>query len=111
MHRYILGAPAGLMVDHINGDTLDNRRWNLRLVTRIQNGQNRIGASAHSKTGVRGVFLLKTGGYRAEVRVANKRVFSKRFTTVTEAEQAVIEARRQLMTHSSECTRETRQRV
>lgn len=40
MHRQILDAPDGLQVDHINGDTLDNRRRNLRLVTSAQNHWN-----------------------------------------------------------------------
>lgn len=40
MHRLIMNAPAHLQVDHINGDTLDNRRQNLRLVTPQQNRMN-----------------------------------------------------------------------
>jgi hypothetical protein len=33
LHRYILNAPKGIVVDHINGDPLDNRRCNLRFCT------------------------------------------------------------------------------
>lgn len=40
MHREILDAPAGIEVDHINHDRLDNRRCNLRLATRKQNMAN-----------------------------------------------------------------------
>ena len=40
MHRVILGAGPSDHVDHINGDTLDNRRSNLRLCTRSQNAAN-----------------------------------------------------------------------
>lgn len=40
MHRLILDAPAGLQVDHINHDGLDNRRANLRLASPSQNGAN-----------------------------------------------------------------------
>ena len=37
MHRLIMSAPKGLMVDHINHDTLDNRKENLRILTNQQN--------------------------------------------------------------------------
>ena len=40
MHREILDAPKGMEVDHINGDKLDNRRSNLRVVTRSVNSRN-----------------------------------------------------------------------
>jgi hypothetical protein len=40
LHRYVMDAPIGVDVDHINGDTLDNRRENLRLVTARQNQAN-----------------------------------------------------------------------
>jgi len=40
MHRFILDAPSEMEVDHRNGDTLDNRRNNLRIATRPQNGRN-----------------------------------------------------------------------
>jgi len=41
MHRFIMGEPSGKEVDHINMDTLDNRRRNLRVVTPAQNRMNR----------------------------------------------------------------------
>ena len=44
LHRLILPTPAGLVVDHINCNGLDNRRANLRVATRSQNAAN---ASAH----------------------------------------------------------------
>jgi hypothetical protein len=37
MHRQLLDVPAGKVVDHINHNGLDNRRANLRIVTRAQN--------------------------------------------------------------------------
>lgn len=40
MHRLILNAAPDQQVDHINHDTLDNRRCNLRLATKTQNRQN-----------------------------------------------------------------------
>lgn len=43
MHRFILSAPDGVTVDHINGNPLDNRRENLRLCTQAQNSKNNKG--------------------------------------------------------------------
>lgn len=40
MHRVIMGAKPGQFVDHVNRDSLDNRRCNLRFCTIAQNGMN-----------------------------------------------------------------------
>ena len=43
MHHEIMGIPPeGFMMDHINGLGTDNRKENLRFVTRRQNAQNRV---------------------------------------------------------------------
>lgn len=41
LHRLIAGAGPDELVDHINGDPLDNRSCNLRIATKSQNGANR----------------------------------------------------------------------
>jgi hypothetical protein len=53
MHRFILGYPND-QVDHVNHDTLDNRRCNLRVVTQSQNMAN-AGLRKSSITGFKGV--------------------------------------------------------
>jgi hypothetical protein len=54
LHRWIMNAPEGLYVDHINGDPLDNRKENLRLVTHSQNMFN-VKTYVTNKSGYRGV--------------------------------------------------------
>jgi hypothetical protein len=41
IHRIIMGNPKGYQVDHINGNRLDNRKENLRLVTNKENARNK----------------------------------------------------------------------
>lgn len=60
MHRLIMGAPKGMTVDHLNHDTLDNRRCNLKLCGQSVNGQNRKQIDPRSKTGVRNVSIHTT---------------------------------------------------
>lgn len=54
MHRFILQAPEGTHVDHINNNTLDNRRENLRLCSHNENMYNRRMLKSN-KSGYRGV--------------------------------------------------------
>lgn len=63
LHRLITNCPNGLVVDHINGDTLDNRLENLRVCTREENLKNRMDTlnfppTAKNKCGVRGLMKL-----------------------------------------------------
>ena len=58
MHRLIMDCPQGMVVDHINHDTLDNRKENLRVVTKTQNNKNRS-ISKNNKSGYKGVCWSK----------------------------------------------------
>ncbi len=58
LHRVLVAVPPGLEVDHANGDSLDNRRANLRLATRSQQMHNR-GRPGHNTSGVKGVYFDK----------------------------------------------------
>jgi len=86
MHRMLMGFPAGV-VDHINGDTLDNRRENLRVVSHFQNGMNRT-ARADNPTGRKGVRIRKNGYYMAEIRHLGKSIYLGRFRSIEAAGDA-----------------------
>ena len=72
LHRQIIGAKPGEIVDHINRVTLDNRRENLRIVSPTVNAINRS-LSFSNKTGVTGVHYCQ-GMWRAVIGVQNKTV-------------------------------------
>jgi hypothetical protein len=60
MHRLVMNAPRGMEVDHINGDTLDNRKCNLRICSRSENLRN-ASLSGDSTSGFKGVWKKQTG--------------------------------------------------
>jgi len=65
IHRYIMNAKAGEIVDHINTDKLDTRKQNLRIVSRSLNSHNRARPSHRKLTSkYRGVSLI-SGKWKA----------------------------------------------
>lgn len=82
------------LIDHKNGDWLDNRRDNLRSATKAQNGQNRRLASNNS-TGFKGVSLRRDRGtYLASIRSNGALRKLGTFATAEEAARAYDEAAR-----------------
>ncbi|MBN2130267.1 MAG: HNH endonuclease, partial [Sedimentisphaerales bacterium] len=58
MHREIMQPPPGMMVDHIDGNSLDNRRRNMRNCTNQQNMQN-LAKSPRASGRFKGVYYDK----------------------------------------------------
>lgn len=83
MHRLIVQAPAGMYVDHINRNGLDNRRDNLRIVTQSTNLAN-AGMFSHNKTGYRGVIPCRSG-WKACIKYKQRSFTSKLVRSPEEA--------------------------
>lgn len=85
MHREVVGAPRGTVVDHVNHDKLDNRRANLRVCTHKENCRRQ--RPQQGKTSAfRGVHLCaQTGRWRAVIVVDGARVHLGRFDNPREA--------------------------
>ena len=88
LHRLLMNHPEGMDVDHINHNGMDNRRCNLRIVTRGQNAQNsRI--SKNNTSGVKNVHYLKSRDrYRVTIGVDNRSIQVGYFKTLQEATEA-----------------------
>lgn len=80
IHHMLAGKPAqGKMIDHFNGNSLDNRRSNLREVTRSENGYNKP-----SKTNHRWITKQKNGKFQVCFRIG-----LGTYSTLEEAQKVV----------------------
>lgn len=69
LHREVMGLQKGdsRLVDHRNGDALDNQKANLRICTKAQNGWNQ-GPQKTNTTGYKGVSKTPNGRYTCQIR-------------------------------------------
>lgn len=100
LHRVIARAPEGTEVDHINGDTLDNRRSNLRIVSRGENERAKTQAKGDSRTGVRGVtWLPRRHRWIAYYYERGRCRQLGSFVSLAEAEHVASLHRREMLAH------------
>jgi len=99
MAREIMQAPEHLWVDHINCDTLDNRRCNLRLCTRQQNTQYSKKKAHGTSSRYKGVTMRKDlkrspNKWFVRIMVNGKQLGLGSYETELEAARAYNEAAR-----------------
>lgn len=92
MHRLIMRPPPGLVVDHLNGNGLDNRRANMRVCTQSDNLRNTDRVRNQRP-------YQETGSSRWTITyTVNKCMVRERFDTEAEAWAAIAEVHRRLGT-------------
>lgn len=96
MHRLIMNAPKNMCVDHINGNTLDNRRENLRLCSNAENSKN-LKLAKNNKSGFRGVsWFSKSGKWRAVITCDGKYQHLGLFESKNQAIEAYVQKAKEL---------------
>lgn len=71
MARDVMNAPSHLIVDHKDGNVLNNQKENLRLCYNIQNLQNRRKQRRKTSSKYKGVSLRYTGKWLAEIQFSD----------------------------------------
>jgi len=92
MHRIIIGAQRGELVNHKDMDTLNNRRYNLRICTNQQNMANR-GPQRNNTSGHKGVrWDHNRARWSARIMVSKKHLHLGRYLKLEDAINAYKEA-------------------
>ncbi len=94
MSRMIMGVTyKNLVVDHINHDSLDNQRCNLRVCTHAENGLNREGPNRNNHSGYKGISWSKAAGrWQVTIGVAGKNCHLGVFENIEEAHTVYLKA-------------------
>jgi len=85
MHRHIIDVPEGLEIDHINGNGLDNRKENLRIVNHRMNAHNLHIEKSSRYTGVSKHKYPLDRQWQAKILLNGEKIFLGCFATEEEA--------------------------
>lgn len=90
LHRLIMTPPPGKVVDHIDGNGLNNRRSNLRICSPKHNSANSRKGKRNSSA-YKGVHRRENGRWRAAIRVDGKLINIGTFNNELDAANAYNE--------------------
>lgn len=89
MHRLIINTPINMDTDHINHDTLDNRKSNLRICSRSKNNMNTISIDVNKKSIYKGVTWFKRDSkWKSQIMINYKNIHIGYFSSEFEAAKA-----------------------
>jgi hypothetical protein len=92
MHRIIMDAPKGKVVDHKNHIILDNRKENMRLCTQLENVKNQLLSKANT-SGYKGVYWsTEKEKWYVKIGLNNKNLHLGYFNNIIEAFNTRLEA-------------------
>lgn len=82
LHNIIMGVYDDKVIDHINGNGLDNRKQNLRIATFSENGLN--SKSRGGKLGLKNIIQQSKNSYRVQIKIDGNTI-AKSFNTLEDA--------------------------
>lgn len=94
LHRFLMNPKRGQVIDHLNGDTLDNRKSNLRVCTQRENMCNQM---FHRSGKLVGAQRRDNGKFASRIKIDGKYLVLGTFNTEFEAHQAYLDAYNELI--------------
>ena len=92
-HMNVIECPDDMVRDHINRNRLDNRKCNLRIVSRDVNARN-TNIQKNNTSGYKGVTKGRDGKYVAQISVGDRTFYLGRYRTAEEAYAARLDGER-----------------
>jgi hypothetical protein len=88
MHRFIMKPEKGMVIDHLDGNPLNNQKSNLRICTHADNMRNSK-IPINNTSGFKGVsFFKKNNTYMSSIRFNDKKIYLGLFIDPIDAAKA-----------------------
>jgi hypothetical protein len=92
MHRFIMKPDKGMVIDHLDGNPLNNQKNNLRICTHSENMRN-CKISINNTSGFKGVsFVKKNNTYKSAIKLNKKTIYLGYYIDPIDAARAYNDA-------------------